>query len=277
MKHVATAAAISLLTLANAGAQENRSLTNSGIQTPTGVHIPQVNTGGTNPFAVPTAEQSSPEDEIAETQERLVLSENTIKQLTQSLANANAEAETYKRQASDLSLKLQAIGADRDGDEIEKRLLEAVRGLRLAKKENEDMRGALIELSESVIALLRSTDNVPADGRMNVEKALRQANEYLGSPHGAASAEAVEPTLQEAMVVDVRDELSLVVVNVGEKHGAKIGMPFQVWRDSRKVGEVRVVDVRDRICGAVVQSLENNKNPVKAGDRLRVDAQRPPE
>jgi hypothetical protein len=82
----------------------------------------------------------------------------------------------------------------------------------------------------------------------------------------------VEPTLQEAMVVDVRDELSLIVANVGEKHGVKIGMPFQVWRDGRKVGEVRVVDVRDRISGAVVQNLENNKNPVKAGDRLRVDA-----
>jgi small-conductance mechanosensitive channel len=237
--------------------------------------VPQANAGGTNPFAAPTPEESSPEDAVAEAQEKLVLSENTIKQLTQSLANANAEAETYKRQAADLSLKLQALGADRGEDEIEQRLLEAVRGLRLSKKENEDFRNALIELSEAVIALLKSTDKVPAEGRMAVEKTLRQANELLGSPVGAASVEAVEPTLQEAMVVDVRDELSLIVANVGEKHGVKIGMPFQVWRDNKKIGEVRVVDVRDRISGAVVQNLENNKNPVKAGDRLRVDAQRP--
>jgi hypothetical protein len=215
---------------------------------------------------------SSPEDAVAEAQEKLVLAENTIKQLTQSLANANAEAETYKRQASDLSLKLQALGADRGEDEIEQRLLEAVRGLRLAKKENEDFRSTLIELSEAVIALLKSTDDIPAEGRMAVETSLRKANELLGTPVGAENAQAVEPTLQEAMVVDVRDELSLIVANVGEKHGVKIGMPFQVWRDGRKVGEVRVVDVRDRISGAVVQNLENNKNPVKAGDRLRVDA-----
>ncbi len=50
-------------------------------------------------------------------------------------------------------------------------------------------------------------------------------------------------------------------------------MPFQVWRDGKKIGIVRVVDVRDRISGAVIQNLGNPKNPVKAGDRLRVDAQ----
>jgi hypothetical protein len=49
-------------------------------------------------------------------------------------------------------------------------------------------------------------------------------------------------------------------------------MPFQVWRDNRKIGTVRVVDVRDRICGAIIQNLESEKEPVKTGDRLRVDA-----
>lgn len=267
MKHVATAAALSLLTLANAGAQENRSLTNSETLKP------RANPVGTNPFAQPAPqEMSSPEDAVAEAQEKLVLAENTIRQLTQSLANANAESETWKRQASDLTLKLQALGLDRGESEIEQRLLEAVRGLRLEKKDNEDLRGALIELSESVITLLKSTDDIPAEGRMAVETALRKANELLGTPTGVDSPQSVEATLQEALVMDVKDELSLVVVNVGEKQGAKIGMPFQVWRDSRKIGEVRVVDVRDRISGAVIQNLENPKNPVKAGDRLRVDA-----
>jgi small-conductance mechanosensitive channel len=204
--------------------------------------------------------------------ERLVLSENTIKQLTQSLANANAEAETYKRQAADLSLKLQALGTDRDDDKIEQRLLSAVRDLRMAKKDNEDYRSELIQLSEAVVTLLKGTDNIAPDSRMAVETELRRTNEMLGSPTNAADAEAVEPTLQDAMVVDVRDELSLIVANVGEKHGVKIGMPFQVWRDDKKIADARVVDVRDRISGAVIQNLENNKNPVKAGDRLRVDA-----
>jgi len=267
MKLAATASALCLLVLANAGAQENRSLTNSGNQ------APQVITGGT-----PSSGLSSPSDDDSDAPvyERLVLAQNTIKELTQSLANANAEAETYKRQASDLSLKLQALGiagVEKDGDKIEQRLLAAVRDLRLAKQQNEDYRAGLIQLSEAVMALLKATENIAPENRMAVETELRRTGELIGSPQGAAPAEAVEATLQDAMVVDVRDELSLVVANVGEKQGAKIGMPFQVWRDGKKIGVVRVVDVRDRISGAVIQNLENPKNPVKAGDRLRVDAQ----
>ena len=267
MKLAATASALCLLVLANAGAQENRSLTNSGNQ------APQVITGGT-----PSSGLSSPSDDDSDAPvyERLVLAQNTIKELTQSLANANAEAETYKRQASDLSLKLQALGiagVEKDGDKIEQRLLAAVRDLRLAKQQNEDYRAGLIQLSEAVMALLKATENIAPENRMAVETELRRTGELIGSPQGAAPAEAVEATLQDAMVVDVRDELSLVVANVGEKQGAKIGMPFQVWRDGKEIGVVRVVDVRDRISGAVIQNLENPKNPVKAGDRLRVDAQ----
>jgi hypothetical protein len=267
MKLAAIASALCLLVLANAGAQENRSLTNSGNQ------APQVITGGT-PSSGPAS--SSDDDSDAPVYERLVLAQNTIKELTQSLANANAEAETYKRQASDLSLKLQALGiagVEKNGDKIEQRLLAAVRDLRLAKQQNEDYRAELIQLSEAVMALLKATESIAPENRMAVETELRRTGELIGSPQGAAPAEAVEATLQDAMVVDVRDELSLVVANVGEKQGAKIGMPFQVWRDGKKIGAVRVVDVRDRISGAVIQNLENPKNPVKAGDRLRVDAQ----
>ena len=269
MRLVATAAALSLLALANAKAQENRSLTNSGTTAPTGVFRPTATTGGTDAFR---PDASSDDDSAAELQERLVLSENTIKQLTQSLANANVEAETFKRKAADLSLTLQSRGLDKDEDAIEQRLLAAVRELRLSKKDNEDYRSELIELSEAVVALLKSTDKIAPEVRVALEIEIRKTNEMLGSPTGAATAEGVEPTLQDAMVVDVRDELSLIVANVGEKQQVKIGMPFQVWRDDKKIADVRVVDVRDRISGAVIQNLTNNKTPVKAGDRLRVDA-----
>ena len=76
------------------------------------------------------------------------------------------------------------------------------------------------------------------------------------------------------MVVDVKEELALIVANIGEKQGVRIGMPFQVWREDKRIGEVRVIDVRDSISGAVIQSLESEKVPVKNGDRLKVDARR---
>lgn len=209
--------------------------------------------------------------------ERLVLAQNSIRALTESLAQANAEAETYKRQAADLTLKLQALGlagVEKDEGKLEQRLLAAVRDLRLAKKDNEELRAELIQLSEAVLALLQSSEGISPEGRMAVEAELRRASELLGTPAHAVAVEPIEATLQDAMVVDVKEELSLVVGNVGEKQNVKIGMPFQVWRGDQLIGEVRVVDVRDRICGAVIQSLENDENPVKAGDRLKADARR---
>jgi len=267
MKWAATAAALCFLFPAvNAGAQENRSLTNSGLRSP------QVIIGG---GGNPTQTGGDANDD-APLYEKLLLSQNSIKALTDSLATANAEAEMYKRQAADLSLKLQALGiagVEKDGDKIEQRLLAAVRDLRQEKKTSEDYRSELIQLSEAVMTLLKAGDGIAPESRTAVEAELKQTNELLGAPEGVADAAPAEPTLSDAMVVDVRDDLSLIVANVGEQHGVKIGMPFQVWRGSQQIGEARVVDVRDRISGAVIQSLINNKNPVKAGDRLRVDAQ----
>jgi hypothetical protein len=266
MKLAATVAGICVLGLANfADAQGDRSLTNSGIS------APRIITGGGGRSANPNGAV----DEDAPLEERLLLLQNTVKQLTQSLANANAEAETYKRQAADVTLKLQTFGiagVEGDDNKLEQKLLAAVRDLRLSKKEGEDYRGELIQLSEAVMTLLKTTDNVAPDTRANVEAELRHTSELLGSPAGVAEAPATEVTLSDAMVVEIRDDLSLIVANVGTKHGVKIGMPFQIWRGETRIGDARVVDVRDSISGAIIQNLTDKKTPVKAGDRLRVDA-----
>ncbi len=261
MKLAATAAGICFLTLAQAAvAQGNRSLTNSGLRSP------QVIAGGSS---VGEATGDGP------LHERLLLAETSIQALTDSLAMANAAAETYKRQAADLSLKLQSLGiegASGDESKLEQRLLAAVRDLRLAKKDNEELRGQLIQLTEAVLALMKTAETLSPESRLAVETELRRASELLGSAPNTIEAGAVEPTLSDGLVVDVRDDLSLVVANLGDKQGVKIGMPFQVWRDGKRIGNIRVVDVRDRISGAVVQNLESDRNPVKAGDTLRVDA-----
>jgi len=63
-----------------------------------------------------------------------------------------------------------------------------------------------------------------------------------------------------------------VVGNVGENQGVKIGMPMRVMRGDRKVATLRVVDVRQKICGAVIQEMDSGKEKIKVGDRLQVDA-----
>ncbi len=260
MKLAATVAGLCVFSLTYpVNGQDNRSLRNSESG------VPQVIAGGrTDTF---TGD--------APIYERLLLLQNSVKVLTSSLASANSEAEMFKRQSEELSLKLQALGIDGlDGNtsKIEQRLIAAVRDLRLAKKENAELQTQLIELTETVLTLIQSAREIPADARMAAETQLRKAKELLGSAPEAVPATPFAASLSDGMVVELKDEFSLVVANVGDKQGVKIGMPFEVWRDGNRVGQVKVVDVREAISGAVIQNLENDKNPIRIGDQLRVDA-----
>jgi hypothetical protein len=50
-------------------------------------------------------------------------------------------------------------------------------------------------------------------------------------------------------------------------------MPMRVMRGDRRIATLRVVDVRQKICGAVIQEMDSKKERIKVGDRLQVDAQ----
>jgi len=260
MRVVASAAAlIVLFAVPGLQAQDDRSLTDFELE-PRGLEI-----------TVPVAE----EFDSGSLEERLMLARASITALTESLALSNSEAEIFKRQANDLQLKLDAYGVtglDRQPEKIEQRLLSAVRDLRLFKQKNEDAVNQLVRLSEAIQIVVKTTEGINPQARASVETELRKTSEVLGAPD-AASAGALEASLTDALVVDVKEDISLVVANVGSKQGVRIGMPFQVIRDGVRIGQVRVVDVRDRISGAVIQNLESEKNTVKSGDRLRVETQ----
>ena len=111
---------------------------------------------------------------------------------------------------------------------------------------------------------------------MALEARLRSVSEALGIPGsdsgaGNSKSAAMPGSLTDGMVVSIKEELSLVVANVGSRQGVRVGMPFKVVRDDHIIGTVRVVDVREKICGAVIQSLDSEKNKIKVGDRLMVE------
>ncbi|GAB4175154.1 MAG: hypothetical protein Fur0032_14880 [Terrimicrobiaceae bacterium] len=246
-----------------AWSQSNRSLTDSEWTRP----LPQPGIGIPPPVV---------DDPTRALREQILLLRNSIKGLSESLAAANSEAEAAKRENEELSMRLDALGIPGiagQPDKVEQRLVSAVRDLRVQQKQNEEARTQLIRLVEAVQLLVATTAEVDPDIRAAVETEIRKANEVLGASMAPESA-AVEATLTDALVVDTKDELSLIIMNVGEQHGVRIGMPFQVWRHNRKIGEVRVVDVRAAISGAIIQNLENETTKIKTGDRLKVDAKK---
>ena len=76
----------------------------------------------------------------------------------------------------------------------------------------------------------------------------------------------------DGKVISVKEEWSFVVGNLGAQQGVKLGMPLRVVRAGRTVATLRVVDVREKISGAVVQEMDSEKEKIKVGDRLQVDA-----
>jgi hypothetical protein len=129
--------------------------------------------------------------------------------------------------------------------------------------------------AKTLLDAMNRSRTAQAEARAALETELRAADRVLGV--GGAEpldAQAAGPTLTDATVVEVKPEFALVVANIGRNAGVKVGMPFQVWRDNRRVGDVRVIDVRDRISGAVIQNLVSEEDSIKTGDRLRVDARR---
>jgi hypothetical protein len=205
-----------------------------------------------------------------ELRRQLSLSQETVQTLTTSLAESNAEAELFRRKFADLQLRMEALGlasASKDRAKLEQRLLTAVSDLQLAQKERDQYRDQMMQLSETMLRYLKTAEGGDPQARMDVETQLRSMNALVDK---SAKAQAQNGSLLDGSVISVKEEWSFVVGNFGAREGVKIGMPLRVKRGDDVVAKLRVIDVRERICGAVIQ--ESGKEKIKVGDRLEVDA-----
>jgi hypothetical protein len=204
-----------------------------------------------------------------ELRRQLSLSQQTVQTLTSSLAESNAEAELFRRKFANLELRMEALGlasASKDRAKLEQRLLTAVSDLQLAQKERDQYRDQMMQLSEAMMRYLKTAEGGDAQARMDVEAQLRSMNALEKS----SKAQPTTGSLLDGSVIGLKEEWSFVVGNFGAREGVKIGMPLRVKRGNEVVARLRVVDVRERICGAIIQ--ESGKEKIKVGDRLEVDA-----
>jgi hypothetical protein len=207
-----------------------------------------------------------------ELRRQLSVVQESLKTLTASLAESNAEAELFRRKYADLELRMEALGlasADKDRAKLEQRLLAAVGDLQLMQKERDESRDQMLRLNESIFRYLQTSAGGDAQARMEVEAQLRSTNALITKGQAAPLA---QPGLMDGSVISVKEEWSLVVGNIGETQGVKVGMPLRVMRGDHRVATLKVVDVRQRICGAIVQQMDVPSEKIKVGDRLQVDA-----
>jgi hypothetical protein len=75
---------------------------------------------------------------------------------------------------------------------------------------------------------------------------------------GAKQAVSLSPVRRNAVwaselrLLDANEELRMVVLNAGASLGMRPGMRFAVTRAGKVVGEIQIIDVREKIAGAAV-------------------------
>ena len=198
--------------------------------------------------------------------QKLAENENSLRALQQSFGSISNEAEVFRRKSSELNARLEALGPA----SIDSRLIKLLGELKIATGERSKLRDALIGLTEAAARYQKHAGKENAGINGELESAMKESTEALGLnaklPTGAPTIPA---RLTDSIVVSVKDELALIVANVGLHHGARLGMPFDVVRGDTVIGTIRIVDVREKISGALIQNLSKDET-IKVGDRLRV-------
>ena len=196
--------------------------------------------------------------------------------LRSSMMAANAEAVDFRKSYSQMRLQLEAYGIEAvtDGQTgIEARLIKAMNDIRILEEEKIGLSEALINLSDGSLKFIKlaeekSLDNVLID---EMRELVYEADKSLGISSLIVSDKNTKGTIHEAGIIGVKDDYGIVVINVGSNSGAKIGMPFRLFRKDRPLGASVIVDVRDNVSAALIKNLKAEEDYPKVGDLASVD------
>jgi hypothetical protein len=211
---------------------------------------------------------------------QLAASKDKNDALTQSAAAANQEAVEFKDRYERLRGLLEGLGIsalENSTEQTQERLLASLSDLRIAENSRRSLAEGLMELAEVSLQFAKSAQSPEPALSDRLSKALTKAEEALHSAAASPQTEMVtsEPAnLQDARVVSLKPDLGIAVLSVGSRDGVKPGMPFEIYREDKPIAKILVTEVRSSVSGAVVQELANTADPVKVGDRGKVDINR---
>lgn len=197
--------------------------------------------------------------------------------LAQSAAAANQEAAELRERHDRLRGLLEGLGIaalEQQPDAVQERLLAALSDLRVSETSRQRLADALMELAEVSIDFAKTVPAPDTAAEQRLSAALEGAEKVLVSASAAPAPVAEPASLQEARIVSLKPELGVAVLSVGSRDGVKPGMPFEIFREDKPIAKILVTEVRSSVSGAVVQELANKADPVKVGDRGKVDINR---
>jgi hypothetical protein len=186
------------------------------------------------------------------------------KALEQGIAAANRAEKEASGQLAQVRRHLEALGRNLlNGGED--RLINAAADNQILQEQNTRLRNSATHLSGVVTEYLRTAVAADPDSRLRLETAMRELDEVLGLRQKPAPA-AQAGTANRAKVMSVDPESGLLVLNIGDQQGTRIGTNYRLFRGEQSYGTAIIADVRRSISGAFVESLDANQGPVRLGD-----------
>ncbi len=192
--------------------------------------------------------------------------------LQRSLTEANRAEKQATEQLNQVRERLEALGKNLlDGGDDRFKL--AVTDLEITKERVAELEGSSTRLVAAVNDYLRQAVVSDPDARLRVETSLRELDAVLGlrqKPRPDVRA----GSLQQARIISHDQESGMLVLNIGESQGARIGMTFRLTRGQQPYGKAILADVRKGVSGVFVESLDNPaETSPQVGDLAVIETQ----
>ena len=208
---------------------------------------------------------------VEELQEIVTELQGQNQTLQRSLAESNRGEKEATEQLAQVRQRLEALGKNLlDGGDD--RLIQAAGDLQLANERITSLEGSVTHLAAAVNEYLRQAVVSDPDARLRVETSLRELDAVLGLRQ-KPRPDVRTGTLQQARIVSLDQESGMMVFNLGESQGAKIGMTFRLTRGQQPYGKAILADVRKGVSGAFVEHLDNVAESPRPGDLAVLETQ----
>jgi hypothetical protein len=208
---------------------------------------------------------------VAELQEIITELQEQNQALQLSLVESNRAEKQATEQLAKVRERLEALGKNLlDGGDD--RLVQAASDLQVASERTAELENSVMRLSAAILDYLRQAVVSDPEARVRVETSLRELDAVAGlrqKPRPDVRA----GSLQQSRIVSLDQESGMMVLNLGESQGAKIGMTFRLTRGQQPYGKAILADVRKGVSGAFVESLDRVAESPRIGDLAVLETQ----